>query len=116
MSGADVLIDYDELSAVDTSLKNIITELQKVSDREDALQNAIGNPFGNGALRSKAHDFESGWSVRRGKLLEDIEKVEKHVDKVLEGFKNWDVKTGASISQATSGSKAPASGGHPAPQ
>jgi hypothetical protein len=107
MGGQDVLIKYDELSQVDESLKSIIAELKDVSNREDDLKDAIDRPFGKGDLRDKADEFQSGWDDRRAKLLEDIQKVQQHVDGVLTGFQKWDQQTGNNENKPTSGGKKP---------
>lgn len=99
--GDGVLIKYTELKAVGDNLKKIIEELKEASNRADVLEEAIGDPYGKNKLREAAEEFEDGWDDRRGKLLEDIEKVEQHVAAVLEGFEEWDTDT-ASEMESTS--------------
>lgn len=89
----DVFISYTELKEVDTSLKQILEELQEAQHRQEDLEGSIGRPYGQSKLRDRAHDFEGGWDDRRNKLIEDIGKVEQHLAGVLDGFENWDTKT-----------------------
>lgn len=111
MAPQDVVVHYDDLTTLNNSLKDIITEFQQAGDRESDLQSAIGKPFGKSDLSDKAHEFEDGWHLHRKKLLADMQKVQQHVQGVLDGFQNWDTKTGNSIANATSGKGS----GHPAP-
>lgn len=96
-----VLIKYDELKAVDESLKKIIEELKEASKRSNELEDAIDRPYGKSKLRDEASNFESGWDDRRNALLEDIEKVEQHVAGVLEGFAEWDTDTANEMESAS---------------
>ena len=98
--GDGVLIKYAELKAVGDNLKKIIEELKEASNRADVLEDAIGDPYGKNNLREAAEEFEDGWDDRRGKLLEDIEKVEQHVAGVLEGFEEWDTDTASEMEPA----------------
>lgn len=98
--GDGVLIKYTELKAVGDNLKKIIEELKEASNRADVLEDAIGDPYGKNKLREAAEEFEDGWDDRRGKLLEDIEKVEQHVAGVLEGFEEWDTDTASEMESA----------------
>jgi hypothetical protein len=99
--GDGVLIKYTELKAVGDNLKKIIEELKEASNRADVLEDAIGDPYGKNKLREAAEEFEDGWDDRRGKLLEDIEKVEQHVAGVLEGFEEWDTDTASEMESAS---------------
>ena len=99
--GDGVLIKYSELKAVDDSLKKIVEELKEASHRADALEDAIGDPFGKNKLREAAEEFEDGWDDRRAALLEDIEKVEQHVAGVLDGFEKWDRETTTQMETAS---------------
>lgn len=90
---ADVFIRYSELKELDEHLKSIMKELEDASDRADALEHAIGNPYGKDRLREAAEEFEDGWDDRRRGLAEDLGEVQKHVDGVVTGFEKWDKET-----------------------
>lgn len=97
----EVLIKYSQLDRVNERLKKIIEELEDASGRSNDLEGWIGNPYGKGKLRDRASEFESGWDDRRNKLLEDIQKVQQHVDGVLEGFAEWDSETANGMDSAS---------------
>lgn len=99
--GDGVLIKYDELKSVDDALKAIISELKEASSRSNALEDAIGKPYGKSALKNAASEFESGWDDRRNALRDDIEKVQQHVAGVLEGFEQWDSDTANEMESAS---------------
>ncbi|MBS1698801.1 MAG: flagellar protein FlgN [Actinobacteria bacterium] len=88
-----IWIKYDELSAVNEKLKSIVSELDDAGSKTDAVQDAIGYPFGRDALRRKAGDFESRWDSKRSDLSRDIKKVQEHVQGVLDGCAKWDEET-----------------------
>lgn len=96
-----VLIKYDELDRVNERLKKIIEELEDASGRSDDLEGWIDTPYGKNKLRDRASEFESGWDDRRNKLLEDIQKVQQHVDGVLKGFEEWDTDTASEMDSAS---------------
>ncbi len=95
---SDVVIDYVVLNELNGSLKQIIVEFNDASKRSGSLMDAIGKPAGRDNLRNAAHNFESGWDDRRAKLLEDIEKVQQHVEKVGSGWAKWDTEAAQSLS------------------
>ena len=111
MAPQDVVVHYDDLTTLNNSLKDIIAEFEQAGDRESDLQTAIGKPFGKSDLSDKAGDFESNWDIHRKKLLGDLQTVQQHVQGVLDGFQNWDTKTGNQIANQTSGGTT----GQPAP-
>lgn len=93
----DVYISLDELRRVSTELGAITEELANAGSNTDALQAAIGFPFGRSELRNQAGDFESRWDIKREQLAEDLTKVLEHVDGVIEGVETWDADTAISL-------------------
>lgn len=89
----DVYIKVQELKDVENALESIVFEFDHAESRSDALQSAIGYPFGNGQLANKAQDFEERWSDKRKDLKEGLEDVKKHVKDVIDGFQKWDSQT-----------------------
>lgn len=93
--GDGVLVKYTELDELNTKLKDIVAELEGAADRADALEDAIGDPYGKNRLREAVEGFEDRWNNKRKNLAADIKKVQEHVQGVLEGFERWDAETAA---------------------
>jgi len=94
----DVYIKLDELEQVVTMLGSIITEFDKATSKSEALEAAIGDPFGRGDLKDKAKDFEERWDDKRNELKDSLEKVKEHVDGVVKGVSDWDSETAVQLS------------------
>lgn len=116
-----IWVRYTELSEVNDQLKSIVQELTDAASRTAAVQEAIGSPYGKTGLGRRVHDFESRWDDKRNELSADIDKVQKHVQGVLDGLRDWDVETASQMeidvtgeqSEARPAAHAPA-GGAPA--
>lgn len=89
----EVWIKYTELQTVSTQLSNIVTELDGVGSKQDALEEAIGAPWYLDRLRSRSHDFEGRWDDKRKYLLESLKEVQAHVQGIVDGFQDWDQDT-----------------------
>jgi predicted nucleic acid-binding Zn-ribbon protein len=96
----DVLILFSDLDALNEKLKQITTELEDAGSRADALEEAIGDPYGRNDLREAVEDFEDRWNNRREDLAKDIKKLQEHVKGVLDGFSDWDTETAASMERS----------------
>lgn len=92
---ADVLIRYTQLTELNAQLLAIVEELDGAVGRSEALEAAIGNPYGRGELRDRAQDFETRWDIKRGDLARDMKKVQEHVQGVIDGFSEWDADAAA---------------------
>jgi len=92
-----IWVKYDELNRVNEQLKSIVEELNGAASRTDAVEEAIGTPYGKSRLRQRVHDFEGRWNDKRKELSTDIDKVQKHVQGVLDGLKDWDEKTASQM-------------------
>ena len=92
---ADVLIKYTELTELNTQLIAIVEELEGAVSRSEALEAAIGDPYGRATLRERAQDFEERWDLKRGDLARDMKKVQEHVQGVIDGFAEWDTEAAA---------------------
>lgn len=90
---ADVYIRISELDAAVQDLDSIIDEFENATSRSEALEGAIGSPFGRSELRDKAKDFEERWDDKRDDLKDGLKEVRKHVKGVVDGFQHWDSKT-----------------------
>lgn len=89
----DVYIKIQELDNAVKDLDSIIDEFEHATSRSEALESAIGKPFGRGELREKAQDFEERWDDKRSDLKDSLKDVKKHVQGVIDGFQDWDSKT-----------------------
>ncbi|WP_405373051.1 MULTISPECIES: hypothetical protein [unclassified Microbacterium] len=98
-----VWINFSTLQHTSTRLENIVGELEDAGDLADELADAIGSPYGKGALSDKVSDFEGRWNDRRSDLVRDITKIQEHVQGVLDGFKDWDAETAAEMDIDASG-------------
>ncbi|PRB02700.1 flagellar protein FlgN [Microbacterium sp. MYb64] len=87
-----VKVRYDELGGLSTELDHIVKEFEDAGSRRRDLKDAVGDPYGDGALRDAADDFEGRWDDRRKALIENCKTVKDHVDGVIQGFKDFDVK------------------------
>lgn len=92
---ADVLIKWAELQELQQQLQSIMEELDNAVDRSSQLETAIGAPYGRSALRERASDFESQWSLKRKDLARDVGKIRDHVDAVVEEFGKFDAEAAA---------------------
>lgn len=99
-----IWIKYDELSRVSDQLKVIVEELEQAAQRTDAVEAAIGTPYSKHRLRQRVHDFEGRWDDKRKELAADIDKVQKHVQGVLDGVSDWDAKTASQMDVDVTGS------------
>ena len=97
---ADIYIRVGELDAVVTQLGAIIEEFDKAQSNSEALEAAIGNPFGRGELRDKAENFESRWDDKRNELKNSLEDVKDHVKGVVDSVQDWDSQTAIQLSDA----------------
>lgn len=96
---ADVYISLDELTEVATQLDAIITEFENAVSNSEALESAIGDPFGRSALRDKARDFEERWDNKRDELREGLQGVRDHVQGVIDGVEKWDAETAIALTE-----------------
>lgn len=94
---ADVYIDLEQLNEVTTQLDAIIAEFENATSNSEALEAAIGNPFGRSDLRDEARDFEERWDNKRGDLKEGLTGVRDHVQGVIDGVEQWDSETAIAL-------------------
>ncbi|MFF2494612.1 hypothetical protein [Agromyces sp. NPDC058064] len=95
---ADVEIPYEVLNELNGSLKQIIVEFDRAGSRSNSLESDIGRPLGRGGLRAQVDKFEGAWNDKRETLKQDIAELQKHVEDVGQGWKDWDSEAAASLS------------------
>jgi hypothetical protein len=87
-----IWLNMQDLELVNESLILSITEFTDVADANDDVEAAIGNPAGRGDLRSRVYDFEAGWNNNREKLTENLQKVQEHLQGIIDGFNGLDTE------------------------
>lgn len=97
MADDGIWVKYDELSRVNDQLKAIVEELEQAASRTGDLEDAVGTPYGKTRLRSRVHDFEGRWDDKRKDLRSEIDKVQQHVQGVLDGLRDWDTDTASQM-------------------
>jgi hypothetical protein len=98
---ADYKVSLDDLRRVSESLTAIVDEFENAVSNSEALEAAIGRPFGRGELKDKAEDIETRWDIKRGKLAEELTKVRDHVDAVVDETEKLDTDAAAGFAEAT---------------
>jgi len=94
---SDFYVSLSELRAVSSGLKAITTEFENAVGNSEALEAAIGSPFGRSELKNKAEDIESRWDIKRGKLAEELTAVLEHVDGVIESVEGFDTEAAIAL-------------------
>lgn len=105
---SDFYVSIGELRAVSSGLRSIASEFENAVSNSDALEAAIGSPFGRSELRSKAGDIESRWDIKRGKLAEELTGVLEHVEGVIENVEGFDNEAAIMLDAPSSGAPASA--------
>ncbi|MDY0910323.1 hypothetical protein [Microbacterium sp. CFBP9034] len=91
MSAPGVDLDLADLLVMNESLGRFVTEFENIGDTTSGVQDAVGRPAGDGRLRDKVGDFESGWDGNREVVLESLQNVHDHITGVIEGFSQADI-------------------------
>ncbi|MFE6735286.1 hypothetical protein [Microbacterium sp. NPDC057650] len=102
-----IWVKYTELSHINDQLKSIVSELEEAGERTDAVEEAVGSPYGLTRLRDRVHDFEGRWNDKRKELMTDIDKVQQHVQGVLDGLEKWDDETASKMEIDVTAENAP---------
>jgi phage-related minor tail protein len=95
--GKDMEITLSELETAAEQLDAIISEFDNAKDNSEALEAAIGNPFGRGELRDRAENFESRWDDKRKELNDGLKKIREHVTAVVDNTRQWDSDTAIAL-------------------
>ncbi|GHD47249.1 hypothetical protein GCM10008097_17950 [Mycetocola manganoxydans] len=97
----DIMLDRERLRTANEGLKAAITEFENAAKNNDDLENSIDRPDDRGSLRDKASDFESSWNDKREALLENLTKIQEHLQGIIDGWETMDTEAAASLSSAT---------------
>lgn len=90
MSDEGIDVDLEDLGTVRDNLANFLTEFDELGDNTDKVEEAVGRPAGDGRLRSKVGDFESGWNGNRETIQDSLQNVHDHVKDFIEGLQKQD--------------------------
>ncbi|MFJ6651270.1 hypothetical protein ACIQLJ_00570 [Microbacterium sp. NPDC091313] len=90
MSDEGIDVDLEDLGTVRDNLANFLTEFDELGDNTDKVEEAVGRPAGDGRLRSKVGDFESGWNGNRETIQDSLQNVHDHVKDFIEGLQEQD--------------------------
>ncbi|MGO4681384.1 hypothetical protein [Microbacterium sp. 2MCAF23] len=86
MSAEKVVIDYDLLDGVRTSITTIISELKDAPERSHDAAGAIDQPFEQAQLQALAAGFRGSWEPKREELIEALEQVSKRIGDVIDSY------------------------------
>lgn len=85
-----VKVKYDKLEPLQAELRSIIDEFENAGSLSNDLENAVGSPYNEYALRDAASNFESRWDDRRKKLMDNCKKVDEYLSTIITGFQDFD--------------------------
>ncbi|QKJ20691.1 hypothetical protein [Microbacterium hominis] len=92
MAGDRIDVDLDDLREMNERLGLFVTEFEGIGDATDRVQDAVGRPTGDGRLRDRVGDFESGWDGNREVILESLHNVHEHITGIIDGLNEIDVE------------------------
>jgi hypothetical protein len=90
MAGDGIDVDLDDLRRVTERLGRFITEFDELGDATDDVQDAVGRPTGDGRLRDRVGDFESGWNGNREVVQESLDNVHSHLVDFIDNIEELD--------------------------
>lgn len=85
---------YVELGELDDMAKHLaifIDEFDKLGDRTDDLQDAVGRPADRSGLRDRVGDFESEWDGNRETITDSLKNVHDHIADFVKGVRDGDI-------------------------
>ncbi|MFB7842845.1 hypothetical protein [Microbacterium sp. NPDC056052] len=90
MTADKVVIDYDMLDGVRTSITTIIAELKDAPERSHDAAGAIDQPFEQAQLQALAAEFRGSWEPRREDLIASLEDVSRRIGDVIDSYLGLD--------------------------
>ena len=81
-------VDTHNVRQLAHAMRVIKNQLDHAEDYADALRSAVGSE----SLGDVIHDFAHNWSIHRGKIQKDVDKVAGDAESVAEGFEQTDHK------------------------
>ncbi|GAA4170987.1 type VII secretion target [Gryllotalpicola koreensis] len=86
-------VDTHNVRQLAHAMRVIKDQLDHADDYADALRSAVGSD----SLGDVIHDFAHNWSIHRGKIQGDVDKVASAADSVADGFEQTDQKLGDAV-------------------
>ncbi|TQJ30143.1 hypothetical protein [Microbacterium sp. SLBN-146] len=87
----DIDVDLDDLRLMTARLHRFITEFEEIAAHTDDVEEAVGRPTGDGRLRSRVAEFESGWNGNREVIQESLTNVHDHLRDFIDTIEELDV-------------------------
>lgn len=90
MAGDGIDVDLDDLRLMTERLGRFITEFDELGRATDDVQDAVARPTGDGRLRDRVGDFESGWDGNREVVQESLDNVHTHLSDFVSNIEELD--------------------------
>lgn len=84
--GDTVKIDLGAMDQLHSDLARIAGEFRGADQVDSSLAEAVGED----TLKSAVHEFVAGWTKRRQKLLDSLDKVSAQADAIHDAFVDID--------------------------
>jgi uncharacterized protein YukE len=91
--GAQLRVDYDNLSQLDRRLTRIVDTMSNESDNMSALAGAVGDS----RLADRLIEFGNGWKIHRDQIRENLEWLRDSVRQIHTEFENTDAELAAGV-------------------
>lgn len=86
MSAQDVIIDYDLLDGIRSSIRTAIGELEDAPERSADIAGAIDLPYDMAELSAAAADFCGAWEPKREDLIATLEDISTYISDVIDSY------------------------------
>jgi len=90
MAGDGIDVDLDDLKLMTERLGRFVTEFEELGGATDDVEEAVGRPTGDGRLRDRVGDFESGWNGNREVVQESLDNVHTHLSDFIANIEELD--------------------------
>lgn len=97
MAYDDVGIPFESMKELETAVRDAISEFDSARNNSDALQQAIGTPFGRTELRSEVDRFEGAWDDKRETLKRKLEELLERVAGTASAWEELDAELSAAV-------------------
>lgn len=91
MAGDGIDVDLDDLRLMTERLGRFVTEFEELGGHTDDLRDAVRRPAGDGRLRDRVGDFESGWDGNREVVQESLTNVHTHLSDFVDNITELDI-------------------------
>lgn len=98
--GDKIWLNMQDLDTVNEGLKTAIADFKDATDSNERAEEAIGRPDDRGQLRSKVEAFEEDWNDKRDDLNENLEKLQEHLQGVIDGWRQFDQEARDALTNA----------------